>query len=229
MAGHSHSANIKYRKDRQDQARSQLFLKLRKKIENIIRQEGKITSEVLSVARENSFPKEKIYQIFEKIKSDKEQNFSTRTLYQAPFGIFIYLERNLDNINNIIQELKLKKLPLSLLPNYFHLSYSLKLAPEQKEKYNLEEYLLTHFPVEILEKMNYNELDAEIISNDKQIIERTKEIIKQNELKLEIKEEKNFWEALVYQELLEEEAINYCTELERRITGHKIYSNIKNK
>ena len=63
MAGHSHSANIKYRKDRQDSARSQLFLKVRKKIENIIREEHEINEKSLSIARENKFPKEKVYQI----------------------------------------------------------------------------------------------------------------------------------------------------------------------
>jgi transcriptional/translational regulatory protein YebC/TACO1 len=63
MAGHSHSANIKYRKDRQDEVRSKLFLKLRKKIEIIIREEGGVNEKSLSIARENQFPKEKVYQI----------------------------------------------------------------------------------------------------------------------------------------------------------------------
>lgn len=63
MSGHSHATNIKYRKGRQDQARSQLFLKLRKKIITIIQEEGQITEKVLTLARENQFPKGKIYQI----------------------------------------------------------------------------------------------------------------------------------------------------------------------
>jgi len=190
MAGHSHSTNVKYRKDRQDHARSQLFLKLRKKIENIIRQEGKITPEIFSMARENSFPKEKVYQIFEKIKSKGEKNSFTRNLYQALFGIFIYLEGNQDNIDNVVQKLKLKKIPLSSLPNYFQLCYSLKL--ELEEDYNLEEYLLTHFPIEILEKINYNEQSSEITSLDKQITEKMKNIITKNGLKLRSEEEKTF-------------------------------------
>jgi len=190
MAGHSHSANIKYRKDRQDHARSQLFLKLRRKIENIIRQEGKITPEVLSMARENSFSKEKVQQIFEKIKSEGEKNSFVRNLYQAPFGIFIYLEENQDNIDKAAQELKLKKIPLFSLPNYFQPCYSLKL--ELEENYNLEEYLLTHFPIEILEKINYTEQSSEITSLDKQTTEKMKNIITQNGLKLKTKEEKTF-------------------------------------
>src|SRR5438034_243558 len=50
MAGHSHSANIKHRKDRQDSARSQLFLKVRKKIENIIREEHEVNEKSLSLS-----------------------------------------------------------------------------------------------------------------------------------------------------------------------------------
>jgi transcriptional/translational regulatory protein YebC/TACO1 len=63
MAGHSHSANIKHRKDRQDNARSQLFLKVWKEIENIIRKEKEVNEKSLSLARKNKFPKEKVYQI----------------------------------------------------------------------------------------------------------------------------------------------------------------------
>jgi len=227
MAGHSHSANIKYRKDRQDQARGQTFLKLRRKIENIIRHEGKVTSEVLVMARENSFPKEKVYQIFEKLKSDKKKSFSARNFYQAPFGIFIYLESDNDNINDFAPELKLRKMPLSSLPSYFQLFYSLKLELEEKENCNLEEYLLTYFPVEILEKMDYNEENLEITSTDKQLIEKIKDITEQNELNLKIKREKTFWKALVFQKLFEKEAINYWTELEKKLAGSKFYINIE--
>ena len=60
MAGHSHSTNVKYRKGRQDQVRSQLFLKVRREIEKIIRQQQTVTPEVLRLARENNFPKEKV-------------------------------------------------------------------------------------------------------------------------------------------------------------------------
>ena len=227
MAGHSHSANIKHRKDRQDSARSQLFLKVRRKIENIIREEHEVNEKSLSIARENKFPKEKVYQIWDKIKSGAEKNHSERAFYQAPFDIFIYLEGDNTNIESESQELKLKKMPLSSLPSYFQLFYSLKLELEEEENYNLEEYLLTYFPVEVLEKMNYSEKNVEVISNDKQIIERIKDINKQNELKLKIKEEKTFWKALVYQKLFEKEAINYWTELEKKVAGSKFYANVE--
>ena len=228
MAGHSHSANIKHRKDRQDSARSQLFLKVRRKIENIIREEHEVNEKSLSIARENKFPKEKVYQIWEKIKNGTEKNHSERTFYQAPFGIFIYLESDNNNIESTFQELKLKKIPLSSLPSHFQLFYSLKLELEEEENCShLEEYLLTYFPVEILEKMNYNEKNVEVISNDKQILERAKDITKQNELRLKIKEEKTFWKALVYQKLFEKEAINYWTELEKKLVGNKFYVNVE--
>jgi transcriptional/translational regulatory protein YebC/TACO1 len=227
MAGHSHSANIKHRKDRQDSARSQLFLKVRRKIENIIREEHEVNEKSLSIARENKFPKEKVYQIWEKIKSGTEKSHSERTFYQAPFGIFIYLEGDNTNIESESRELKLKKMPLSSLPSYFQLFYSLKLELEEEENYNLEEYLLTYFPVEILEKMNYSEKSVEVISNDKRILEKTKDITKQNELKLKTKEEKTFWKALVYQKLFEKEAINCWTELEKKLAGSKFYANVE--
>ena len=148
MAGHSHSANIKYRKDRQDSVRGQLFLKVRKKIENIIQSEHVISEKVLSIARENKFPKEKVYQIWEKFKENREKNSSTRVLYQAPFGILIYLDNSKNIDAELINKLRLKSLPLSSLSKYFQLSYSLKISLKE-ENNNLEEYLLTHLPSEV--------------------------------------------------------------------------------
>src|SRR5438132_2742688 len=115
MAGHSHSANIKHRKDRQDSARSQLFLKVRRKIENIIREEHEVNEKSLSIARENKFPKEKVYQIWEKVKGEGEKNHSSRVLYQAPYGILIYLEDSKIITTDLISKLRFKSLPLSSL------------------------------------------------------------------------------------------------------------------
>lgn len=67
MAGHCHSANIKHKKDRKDNARSQLFLKLRKQLEQLIKTEG-ISEKVLALARKNKFPKEKVLKIAEELK-----------------------------------------------------------------------------------------------------------------------------------------------------------------
>lgn len=191
MAGHSHAANIKYRKDRQDQARSQLFLKLRKKITSLIQTEGRITEKVLTLARENQFPKEKITQIWEKIKNSREKNHPPRTFYQAPFGILIYLADS-KNINaDLVSKLRLKSLPLSSLSNYFQLLYSLKINLKG-ENNNLEEYLLTHLPSEIWEKLTYDEKKRELISPHKEEITKVKKIIEENKLELAIESEKTF-------------------------------------
>ena len=106
--------------------------------------------------------------------------------------IFIYLEGDNKIIDNVAQELGLKKMPLSSLPNFFQLSYSLKLELEEKKDYNLEGYLLTHFPDEILEKIIYDEKNVEVISTDKLAIEEMKNFAKQNKLKLRIKEKRTF-------------------------------------
>jgi len=79
-----------------------------------------------------------------------------RTLYQAPYGILIYLE-NIKGINDdLIKKLKLKSLPLSLLLNYFQMLYSLKVNLKGNNN-DLEEYLITYLPTNVLEKITYNE------------------------------------------------------------------------
>jgi transcriptional/translational regulatory protein YebC/TACO1 len=145
MAGHSHSANVKYRKDRQDEVKSRLFLKLRKKIESVIKEEGEVNEKSLNIARENQFPKEKVYQIWEKIKENKETSFF-RKYYQGPFGILLYLEGdNNEEIEELAESFKLKKLPLASFSNHFQLTYSLRIS-SKKASENLEEYLLTSLP-----------------------------------------------------------------------------------
>ena len=191
MAGHSHSANIKHRKDRQDSARSQLFLKVRKKIENIIREEREVNEKALSIARENNFPKEKVDQIWEKIKNSGGGNHSTRAFYQAPFGILIYLEDSKDVNTDLVSQLRLKSLPLSLLTNYFQILYSLKINLK-KESNDLEEYLLTYLPDEIWEKLTYDEKKRELISPHKEEIIKVKKIIEENKLELAVEPEKTF-------------------------------------
>ena len=73
MAGHSHSANIKRRKNRQDNNRSQLFLKLGKQIEQIIRMNnGTITEKALTLAYKNGLSKKKVFQIQERVLKDQK-------------------------------------------------------------------------------------------------------------------------------------------------------------
>ncbi|MCE8163614.1 MAG: hypothetical protein I3273_05620 [Candidatus Moeniiplasma glomeromycotorum] len=230
MAGHSHSANIKYRKDRQDSARSQLFVKLRRKLENIVREEGKISEKSLSLARENKFPKEKVYQIWEKIRQEiysakqKNASFSSRFLYQAQFGIVIYLEE--DKISQeVINQLNLKELPLALLSRHFQLIYSLKIELK-KENNNLEEYLLTNLPLETWEKMNYDKQKQTLFSADKETINRVKNLIKDDFL-ITLKEEKKYWKAFFSQTLNNQEEKNYYSQLQKKLENIQFYTNVE--
>ena len=223
MAGHSHAANIKYHKDRRDSARSQLFLKLRRKIENIIREEGGINEKSLSIARENQFPKEKVYQIWEKIKENKETSTS-RVFYQALFGILIYLEGDVD-IDSLADKFKLKKLSLSSLLSYFQLFYGLKVNLQGDN--NLEEYLLTYLPNDIWEEINYSEKEKKLISSNGELIKRVKNIIDKDKNELLIEEEKTFWKSLTPYRLIEKKEIEYYLELEKDLIGKKYYTNIE--
>jgi len=222
MAGHSHSANIKYRKGRQDSARGQLFLKLRKKIENIIIEKGGVDEKALSIARENKFPKEKVYQIWEKIRAGREANSSfQKVLYKAPFGIWIYLE-NSNATAEIVKQLKLKKIPSTSLLSYFQPVYSLKL----QEKNGLEEYLLAILSPEIWEKINYNGEKHELFSSDKEAMNIAKTTVKKNE-KIVVIEEKNFWQTLVPCQLINKEEIDYYQELKKQLSGNSFYTNVE--
>jgi transcriptional/translational regulatory protein YebC/TACO1 len=222
MAGHSHSANIKYRKGRQDSARSQLFLKIRKKIESIIWEEGEVNEKSLSLARENKFPKEKVYQIWEKVKADKAaSNSLSKALYQAPFGIWIYLENG--NVTaETVRQLKLKKIPFTSLLSYFQPVYSLKLPAES----NLEEHLFTILPPEIWEKIDYNEEKQELFSSKKEAMDIVKNVLKESK-KIVIIEEKNFWQSLVPCQLIKKEEKDYFQKLEEQLKGSKFYTNVE--
>ncbi|CAH1763251.1 7301_t:CDS:1, partial [Entrophospora sp. SA101] len=74
-----------------------------------------------------------------------DNNSSSRVFYQAPFGIWLYLDNNRISEEQA-ENLKLKKMPLSLLPNYFQLIHVLKLESEAEN--NLEEYLLANLPLD---------------------------------------------------------------------------------
>lgn len=224
MSGHSHSANIKHRKDRQDSARSQLFLKLRKKIENIIRDEGEVNEKSLSLARENQFPKDKVYQIWEKIKESKE-NSATRVLYQGLFGILFYCESDIFDIDNLVDKFKLKKLSLSSLPSFFQLLYSLKLQLKEVDS-NLEDYLLISLPSDIWEKISYDEKEKKIISPQKEAINLLKSQVEKGNLKLIIEEENSFWKPLIPHFLVNQDEKEYYLALEKALDGQKFYTNV---
>ena len=231
MAGHSHSANIKYRKDRQDQARSELFLKLRRKIVNLIQEEGQITEKVLSIARENKFPKEKIYQIWEQIRSEKEKKESSLALYQAPFGIIVFGEGEVLTIENLAKSDKWKKIPLHNLPNYFRSLYNLELEI-MKESYDLEEYFLSCFPMEVIEKateINYWEKTIALSFSEHKEVEIIKNIAEDKKLELQIKSLKTSRIPILPQFLTTEAQKEYYKVIKEKLIGCQFYTNIIEK
>jgi transcriptional/translational regulatory protein YebC/TACO1 len=174
VAGHSHSANIKHRKDRQDIARGQLFLKLRKKLEIIIRQEGCINEKSLIIARENQFPKEKLNSILEKIRLDVSSK-SEKFLYKANFGIILYIDSFIcDNVKKTEKEFGLKRLPISLLNSNFNNKILINLDTDKK---NIEEILISFLPSEYLEKIEYNSHEKVISLDDRKILREVKNIL----------------------------------------------------
>ncbi|KLL03038.1 MAG: hypothetical protein MRERV_56c013 [Mycoplasmataceae bacterium RV_VA103A] len=226
MAGHSAAKNKKWRKDRQSELRSQEHQTARREIELLIRQKREIPKEAFVIAREHSFPKEKVYQIWEKLKNSAVESRSTRALFQAPFGILIYLEGGKNIPADLVKKLQLKSLVLVSLPNYFQPLYSLKINLKGNGN-NLEEYLLTYLPNEIWEKTNYDEKKRALISPNKEEITRIKKIIEEEKLELVIEEEKNFWKPLIPCRLIAKEEIDYYHELEKQLASSNFYTNIE--
>ncbi|KLL02289.1 MAG: hypothetical protein MRERC_3c154 [Mycoplasmataceae bacterium RC_NB112A] len=245
MAGHSHSANIKWRKDRQDSARSQIFVRLRKKIENILREEGKLSEKPLTLARENKFPKEKVYQIWEKISQEiysankpglsvGEQTHSakqkklvsiTPQLYQARFGIVIYLEANNKVPQEKIKQLSLKELPLVLFPRYFQLIHSLKIELKEKNS-SLEEILLTNLPLEIWEKANYDKQKQILFSSEREAMKKIKNLLHNNDLII-IQEEKKDWKNFLPKLLNTPEEKKYFSQLQKKLENFQFHTNVE--
>jgi len=221
MAGHSHATNVKWRKDRQNQARGKLHQKTRRDIELLIREEGKLSEKALNIARQNNFPKEKVYQIWEKIKLGKKNDCS-QYFYQAPFGIWLCLENDVPD--KLATHLKLKKMPLYLIFNYFQLIYVLKLGGESNL---LTECLMTDLPAEAWEKIDYDEQKQELTSVEKETINTIKSIISIKNPKLTIVEEKNFWKAFFFKTLNNSEEKNYYSQLKKELANIKFYSNIE--
>ena len=171
--------------------------------------------------------REKVYQIWEKIKLDKKRKgCSQHVFYQAPFGIWLCLENNISD--KLISRLKLKKMPLHLLSNYFQSIYVLKLAGDMNMRQInlLEECLLTDLPIEAWEKLNYDEQKQELSSSEKETINTIKSIIKKNQ-KITIVEEKNFWKAFFPKPLSNLEEKKYYTQLQKELENIKFQQNIK--
>ena len=101
MAGHSHATNVKWRKDRQSKVRSKIHQKARRDIELLIQEEGKLSEKALNIARQHNFSKEKVYQIWEKIKLEKEKNNLSQQHDNPGHNIFFITQSTLYSISNL--------------------------------------------------------------------------------------------------------------------------------
>lgn len=187
-----------------------------------------MSEKALSLARENKFPKERVYQIWEKISQEKNSVLVSRFLYQAPFGIVVYVEDTAKMDKEVVNQLKLKELPLSLLPNYFQSIYSLEIELKKKsgEYNNLEECLLAILPLEIWEKVNYSSKEQVLFSSDKEMINKVKKTLKENS-SIETRGEKKFWQTLVFQLLNRQEEKDYYSQLQKKLENIQFYTNVE--
>ena len=224
MAGHSHAANVKWRKDRQAQVRSQEHQRVRREIEIMIQREGRISEKALSLAREHSFPKEKVYQIWEKWKENKNkesENFDK--LYQAPFEIVLYCEgkdeeKTWETINYLSKELRLREIDKDNLLYHFR-KVNLWELERKDQNIKLEEYLLTVLSDEIINKVEQIEIhenQVKIIFIEKEIGEIIENCLFGNDFCF-IKSKKKLWQPLIFQELVSQGAKEYVQKLKQTI------------
>lgn len=105
MAGHSHAANIKFRKDRVDSARSKLFSKLSKDIISAAREGGGDPSANLRLryaidrAKASSMPRDNIERAIKRGTGELGVGQLEELLYEgyAPGGVAILIEALTDN------------------------------------------------------------------------------------------------------------------------------------
>lgn len=226
MAGHSHSANVKWRKDRQVQARSQKHQRVRREIEKLIEQEGKLSEKALVLAREKNFPKEKVYQIWEKSKqkpAKKKESFLSQ-LYQAPFGIVIYCQGSEENFARefplLSQELEWKEINKTNLFTYFRQVNLWEIASPETE---IEQKILSLFSsltLNQIEKFELKDQQLEIVFATKEsgkLIE--KELTGTNFL---VKSKKEIWQPLILQELSSPKAQEYAKKLRQELKKSKL-------
>ncbi|RHZ37791.1 YebC/PmpR family DNA-binding transcriptional regulator [endosymbiont GvMRE of Glomus versiforme] len=224
MAGHSHSANVKWRKDRQAQVRSQGHQRVRKEIELLIRKEGEISEKALILAREQSFPKEKVYKIWEKWKQKKnkiDDNFGK--LYQAPFEIILYCEgkdeeKKIETINSLSKELRWKEIDKNNLLYYFR-KVNLWELERRSKTVKLEEYLLITLPSEIIndiEQIGISSEQVKIIFTEKETGETIENCLF-GDTYCFIKSKKKIWQPLIFQEIVSQEAKEYVQKLKQKL------------
>ena len=186
----------------------------------MIQREGKIPEKALSLAREHSFPKEKVHQIWEKWKENKNkecENF--RKLYQAPFEIVLYCEgkdkqKTWETISYLSEELHLREVDKDNLLHYFRKVDLWELEKKDKN-IKLEEHLLTVLPDEAINKIKRIEIyenQVKIIFIEKETGEIIENCLFGNDFCF-IKSKKKLWQPLVFQGLISQEAKEYAQKL----------------
>jgi YebC/PmpR family DNA-binding regulatory protein len=114
MAGHSHSANIRFRKDRQDAARGKVFSKLAREIMSAAREGGGDPASnlrlryVIDRAKSMSMPRDNIERAIKKGTGELQGESLEELLYEGygPGGVAILIESLTDNRNRTAPELR---------------------------------------------------------------------------------------------------------------------------
>lgn len=114
MAGHSHSANIKFRKDRQDAARGRLFSKMAREIMSAAREGGSDPAGNLRLryaierARSVSMPRDNIERAIKKGSGQLQGESLEELTYEGfgPGGVAIIVGTLTDNRNRTAPELR---------------------------------------------------------------------------------------------------------------------------
>ncbi|HHI79838.1 MAG TPA: YebC/PmpR family DNA-binding transcriptional regulator [Planctomycetes bacterium] len=114
MAGHSHSANIRFRKDRVDSARGKLFSKLAKEIISAAREGGGDPAANLRLrvaidrARAASVPRDNIERAVKRGTGELQGEVLEDLLYEGygPEGVAILVEAMTDNRNRTAPEVR---------------------------------------------------------------------------------------------------------------------------
>lgn len=113
MAGHSHSHNVKFRKDRVDSKRARLFAKLSRMITVAARQGGDVDANpklrlAVEKARVVSMPKDGIERAIRKGTGEGQLGDFEEILYEGygPAGVAVMLEILTDNRNRTAPEIR---------------------------------------------------------------------------------------------------------------------------
>lgn len=244
MAKHSHSANIKHKKDRNDSAKSSFFLKFRRQLEQIIRSNGGlVTEKTIALANKNKFPKEKVYQIQKRILQEKADSKSRSPsdsffFFEAPYGILLAWKNESEDedeekvLEDLISELRLKKLVGGLISAHFKLVHSLvvdkPLTSEERE--NLEA-LVFRLPPTLLEEVDYKEDNgfSYFFCSKEEPLKETSEFLKELFSEKDLKQSL-VWVPLFQQKLLEVEEKKYFELLGKKLTeiGVSFTTNVEN-